>query len=479
MDGQRINRDIIKRSFVEISRLYNKRKTFQKSLVFLICDNTLEAISLYCYHIAHGNIIFLLGSEKSDRDIVCLIDDFAPEEIFIGSSRFQYEDQIRELQNRNYGRVSGYHQYVRYQRPYNNVDIRLNDKTALLMTTSGSVGNGKIVALSYDNLRENAKSIIQSLEIDHQDKAGILLPISYVYGLSVVNSHLLAGGELLLPSANMFQTSYWSYLEEMKVSSFCGVPYTYEIIRRLKVLERPWRHLRLLTQAGGAMNLELKWFLLEWVNDRTRNGILTHLAVMYGQTEATARMSSFYLDQHPDKIESVGKAIPGGRFWIHNSSDDGQGDIYYYGPNVFMGYVNKREDLEKSPICYKCDKKELDTGDIGWLDEDGYLYVTGRKKRFIKINGVRIGLDELEQEIENRWKVKTVCVKTRSKEYLIMYLIEDIAEPVREEIMTYLRLLGLTRKQYRLQIVKSFYYRENGKIDYGKFGMEEEHEDDL
>ena len=144
-----------------------------------------------------------------------------------------------------------------------------------------------------------------------------------------------------------------------------------------------------------------------------------------------------------------------------------------------MGYVNKREDLEKSPICHKCDKKELDTGDIGWLDEDGYLYVTGRKKRFIKISGVRIGLDELEQEIENRWKVKTVCCKTRSNEYLIMYLIEDITEPVREEIMKYLRLLGLTRKQYRLQIVKSFYYRENGKIDYGKFGMEEEYEDDL
>lgn len=113
----------------------------------------------------------------------------------------------------------------------------MDDNTALLITTSGSVGNGKVVALSYDNLRKNAEAIIQSLEIDHHDMAGLLLPISYVYGLSVVNSHLLADAEILLPPGNMFQASYWNYLEEMKVSSFCGVPYTYEIMSRLRILE--------------------------------------------------------------------------------------------------------------------------------------------------------------------------------------------------------------------------------------------------
>lgn len=130
------------------------------------------------------------------------------------------------------------------------------------------------------------------------------------------------------------------------------------------------------------MNLELKCLLLEWVNSRNRKGTPTHLAVMYGQTEATARMSSFYLDQHPDKIRSVGKAIPGGRFWIHNPKNDGRGDIYYSGANVFMGYVTIRKDLEYPMLCQNANKK-LDTGDIGWLDGDGYLYVTGRKKRFI------------------------------------------------------------------------------------------------
>lgn len=178
MNGQRINRSIIRSSFVEISRMYESQKVLQKNVVFLICDNTLEAISLYCYHLVHKNIVFLIGREKGDRDIIDLIDNFAPEEIFLCPGRFRHEEQVRELKSRNYRRVSGYHQYTRYQRRYNDVWSNLDDNTALLITTSGSVGNGKVVALSYDNLRKNAEAIIQSLEIDHHDMAGLLLPIS-------------------------------------------------------------------------------------------------------------------------------------------------------------------------------------------------------------------------------------------------------------------------------------------------------------
>ena len=156
----------------------------------------------------------------------------------------------------------------------------------------------------------DAEAIIKSLEIDENDRAGVMLPISYVYGLSVVNSHLLADAELLLPQGNMFQREYWDFLEEHRVTSFCGVPYTYEILDCLRILSRPWKELRLLTQAGGAMSCEMKQKLLEWIYDRRQRGIKTHLAIMYGQTEATARMSTFFLDQHPEKMDSVGRAIP-------------------------------------------------------------------------------------------------------------------------------------------------------------------------
>ena len=316
----------------------------------------------------------------------------------------------------------------------------------------------------------DAQAIIKSLEIDENDSAGVLLPVSYVYGLSVVNSHLLAGGSLLLPAGSMFQRGYWDFLEACGVTSFCGVPYTYEILDWLRILSRPWKKLRLLTQAGGAMSRDMKQKLLEWIYDRRHQGITTHLAVMYGQTEATARMSTFFLDQHPDKLDSVGRAVPGGVFQIKNGDHTGAGDIYYRGANVCLGYVMERADLSGNAAIWRQSAGFLDTGDVGRLDEDGYLYITGRKKRFIKCNGVRISLDELERSIENRWKVPVVCIAKVSNEQLTLFIrTEDFGNLDRVELEGYLRQLGITKGQCQVRKVREFHYCDNGKIDYAGF----------
>lgn len=316
----------------------------------------------------------------------------------------------------------------------------------------------------------DAQAIIKSLEIDENDSAGVLLPVSYVYGLSVVNSHLLAGGSLLLPAGSMFQRGYWDFLEACGVTSFCGVPYTYEILDWLRILSRPWKKLRLLTQAGGAMSRDMKQKLLEWIYDRRHQGITTHLAVMYGQTEATARMSTFFLDQHPDKLDSVGRAVPGGVFQIKNGDHTGAGDIYYRGANVCLGYVMERADLSENAAIWRQSAGFLDTGDVGRLDEDGYLYITGRKKRFIKCNGVRISLDELERSIENRWKVPVVCIAKVSNEQLTLFIrTEDFGNLDRVELEGYLRQLGITKGQCQVRKVREFPYCDNGKIDYAGF----------
>lgn len=316
----------------------------------------------------------------------------------------------------------------------------------------------------------DAQAIIQSLEIDENDSAGVLLPVSYVYGLSVVNSHLLAGGSLLLPAGSMFQRGYWDFLEACGVTSFCGVPYTYEILDWLRILSRPWKKLRLLTQAGGAMSRDMKQKLLEWIYDRRHQGITTHLAVMYGQTEATARMSTFFLDQHPDKLDSVGRAVPGGAFQIKNGDYTGAGDIYYRGANVCLGYVMERADLSGNAAIWRQSAGLLDTGDVGRLDDEGYLYITGRKKRFIKCNGVRISLDELERSIENRWKVPVVCIAKVSNEQLTLFIrTEDFGNLDRVELEGYLRQLGITKGQCQVRKVREFPYCDNGKIDYAGF----------
>lgn len=471
MSGSVINKTVIRREIIHINRIYSETAS-RKKLILLVSDNSMEAVSLYCYHMKKRNTVFFVGNTKKAPDIAALIDRFMPDEIFLDRKKMrdvESEPALYEEIEENYQTGSPYYQYVRLQRRQEIKDV-LYDDLALLMVTSGSVGNGKIVALSYDNLRSNAQAIIESLEIDENERAGVMLPVSYVYGLSVVNSHLLADAELLLPQGNMFQSGYWDFLEECRVTSFCGVPYTYEILDYLRILSRPWKELRLLTQAGGAMSCEMKQKLLEWIYDRRQRGIKTHLAIMYGQTEATARMSTFFLDQHPDKMDSVGRAISGGAFQIKNKDHAGEGDIYYRGANVYLGYVKERSDLTENADVWRQNTDLLDTGDVGKLDEEGYLYITGRKKRFIKCNGIRISLDELERSIEIKWAVPVVCVSRVSDEQILLFIrTMDFRNIDIMELTEYLRQFGIRREQYQIRKIQAFHYCDNGKLDYASF----------
>ena len=471
MSGSVINKTVIRREIIHINRIYSETAS-RKKLILLVSDNSLEAVSLYCYHMKKRNTVFFVGNTKKAPDIAALIDRFMPDEIFMDREKIRdakLESALYTEIEEDYQTCSTYYQYVKVQR-IQEFQNGLYDDLALLMVTSGSIGNGKIVALSYDNLRSNAQAIIESLEIDENDRAGVMLPISYVYGLSVVNSHLLADAELLLPQGNMFQREYWDFLEEHRVTSFCGVPYTYEILDCLRILSRPWKELRLLTQAGGAMSCEMKQKLLEWIYDRRQRGIKTHLAIMYGQTEATARMSTFFLDQHPEKMDSVGRAISGGFFQIKNGDHTGAGDIYYHGANVCLGYVEERADLEEDAVVWRQNTDLLDTGDVGKLDEEGYLYITGRKKRFIKCNGVRISLDELERGIENKWAIPVVCVSKALDEQILLFIrTKDFRNIDIMELTDYLRQLGIRKEQCRIRKIPAFHYCDNGKLDYASF----------
>ena len=430
MSGSVINKTVIRREIIHINRIYSETAS-RKKLILLVSDNSMEAVSLYCYHMKKRNTVFFVGNTKKAPDIAALIDHFMPDEIFLDRKKMrdvESEPALYEEIEENYQTGSPYYQYVRLQRRQEIKDV-LYDDLALLMVTSGSVGNGKIVALSYDNLRSNAQAIIESLEIDENDRAGVMLPVSYVYGLSVVNSHLLADAELLLPQGNMFQSGYWDFLEECRVTSFCGVPYTYEILDYLRILSRPWKELRLLTQAGGAMSREMKQKLLEWICDRRQRGITTHLAIMYGQTEAN-----------------------------------------YRGANVYLGYVKERSDLTENADVWRQNTDLLDTGDVGKLDEEGYLYITGRKKRFIKCNGIRISLDELERSIEIKWAVPVVCVSRVSDEQILLFIrIQDFRNIDIMELTDYLRQLGIRKEQCRIRKIPAFHYCDNGKLDYASF----------
>ena len=265
-------------------------------------------------------------------------------------------------------------------------DYPCNPELGLLLSTSGSTGDRKLVRLSYTNIQANCDSIVEYLGLTKEERPITTLPMEYTYGLSVIHSHVAVGATIILTNRTLFQKEFWELVEKYDVTSMAGVPYTYEMFERLRLREMDLPHLKTLTQAGGHLHEELQRKFGDWAAETGRR-----LFVMYGQTEATARMSYVPPEKCVEKIGSIGIPIPGGSFAI---AEDGE--LIYFGANVSMGYALKREDMALGDINGGC----LKTGDMARMDEEGYYYITGRKKRFVKLQGKRFSLDQIQEILQ-------------------------------------------------------------------------------
>jgi acyl-CoA synthetase (AMP-forming)/AMP-acid ligase II len=259
---------------------------------------------------------------------------------------------------------------------------RVHPDLALLLTTSGSTGNPKLVRLSRTAVRTNAEQIAEALEIDGNEVAITTLPLFYSFGLSVLHSHLVRGATVVLERTGIMQRDFWNAAVEHHVTSMAFVPSQYEMLRRLRFDPAQYPALRTLTQAGGRLRTDR---VTEFAEKMATVG--GRLFVMYGQAEAGPRMAALPPDRLADKLGSVGRALPGGRFTI--SADE----VVYHGPNVMMGYAETADDLIKGDDRGGV----LRTGDLGRLDDEGFLFITGRRKRMAKIFGVRTNLDDVEK----------------------------------------------------------------------------------
>lgn len=257
----------------------------------------------------------------------------------------------------------------------------LHPQLAILLSTSGSTGSQKLVRLTAANLDSNARAIAQYLDITPEERAITSLPFSYAFGLSVINSHLAQGASLVLTDASITESAFWQLFREQRVTSLSGVPYTFEILRKLRFERMNLPHLRYLAQAGGRLRPE---WTLEMVQLAQRKGY--RYWTMYGQTEATARMAYLPWEQAQAKNGSIGVAIPGGSLFL-----DGE-ELIYRGPNVSWGYAQTAEDLARGDD----NQGVLRTGDLAQQDAEGFFSIIGRKKRFLKLFGYRIGLEEVE-----------------------------------------------------------------------------------
>lgn len=355
-----------------------------RSLAAIVCRNTIgSALSYLCC--LQRRVVPLLIDEAMDDELKQgLLAAYRPEFIFCPCGT-EGGNPLYSL-----------YDYDVYR--HNNTSPALYEDLGLLLTTSGSTGSPKLVRLSYDNIQSNAASIAQYLELTAVDRPVSSLPMHYTFGLSVINSHVLCGAAECLTTATVFDAAFWQFCKEKRVTSIAGVPFTYECLRRLKFTKMDLPDLTLMIQAGGKLSKKLQ---KEFGQYAAATG--KRFVVMYGQTEATARMSYLPPADCLRKIGSIGVAIPGGSFRILDddhaelTEPNAIGELCYDGPNVSLGYAHGADDLQLGDERHG----RLLTGDLAYCDEDGFYYIAGRKKRFVKIMGKRVNMDEVEQLFKN------------------------------------------------------------------------------
>ncbi|GGW50672.1 AMP-binding protein [Streptomyces galilaeus] len=266
----------------------------------------------------------------------------------------------------------------------------LAEDLALVARTSGSTSEGKLVRLSYDNLVSNAAGIVAATDIRGSDLVATSLRLDYSFGLSMFHSHLVAGATVGLTTASPTMDRFWTDVERWGVTSTGMVPSTVRFMLQDPESKARLSALRSLLVAGGPLQADSLRRLREAV------GPQGSVFYMYGQTEATARMTCLDPELAAEHEGSVGVPIAGGRIEIRGP--DGlevgpgrRGEVYYKGPNVMLGYAVTRDDLALSDLC----GGELGTGDIGRL-RDGVLYLEGRVDRQVKVLGEKVNLDAVE-----------------------------------------------------------------------------------
>jgi len=442
--------------YADLENFSNKIKCFikKRSIVFCLCKNNIETLFGYCSFIKNKVVPLMLEASINIDLLNSLINIYSPkfiwlpEELIVNFSDWEILYSI--------------HGYVLVRNNSNNYYSIHND-LALLLTTSGSTGSAKLVRLSYENLKSNAISISKYLSIDKNERPITTLPISYSFGISIINSHLINGATILLTNKSLMERKFWSFLEQEKCTSLSGVPFTFEMLKKLRFYNMDLPSVTTITQAGGKMNIDLNSELAKFCKKNNKR-----LFIMYGQTEASPRMSYLPYQKAISKLGSVGIAIPGGEFNIidHNdeviSESNVEGELVYKGNNVSLGYANCINDLSKGDE----NNGILYTGDIAKMDKEGFYYITGRKKRFIKLFGNRINLDEVEGLLKN---IAKDCVCIGNDNQMIVYICDH---SIIKKISNFLSLkLGLHNSVFSIRIIEEIPKNSFGKTIYSKLRM--------
>ncbi len=401
-----------------------------RRLVLLAGGNRLDTLVTYLACLHAGHVVLLIGDHDAEH-VDALVQAYDPDVVAA--------DQPGgwRLTERRTGSAHDLH-----------------PELALLLSTSGSTGSPKLVRLSAANLQANAEAIADYLEIRATDRAATTLPMHYCYGLSVVHSHLLSGAGLVLTDLSVVDRCFWDLVAEHQVSSLAGVPYTFELLDRVGFAEMDLPSLRYVTQAGGRLAAERVRVMAELGR---RKGF--DFVVMYGQTEATARMAYLPPDLAVSHPHTIGAPIPGGAFSIEpidNAPGSDVGELVYSGPNVMLGYAESPADLALGRTVDR-----LHTGDLARRLPEGVYEVVGRRSRFVKIAGLRVDLQRLEGRLAERGYA-TAC--TGGDERLVV-AVEGAGDPEPVQLAA-ARAAGLPARAVRIVWCDELPRLDSGKPDY-------------
>ncbi len=422
----------------------------QRSLVFLLTENTVGGIAWVIGCLNSGIVPLVLNAHTEVDLYNNLYNLYHPEYICVPShmkNKFSYEEAMDDF---------GYTLFRTGESA-----SPLHEDLSHLLPTSGSTGSPKLVRHKYENIEAAALNISTFFELTSSDRPLLVLPLYYTMGLSIVFSHLYVGATVLITNLNMTDRGFWSFMKDERATSFTGVPYSFEILNLMRFFRMDLPDLTLLTQGGGKMPKQLNVKFAEYCRDNGKRWIAT-----YGQSEGTARMAYLPAEWAISKAGSIGWAVPNAELSLIDSdgniidSPNVEGEMCYRGKNVTMGYAQKREDLllgdERGGF--------LRTGDLAYRDEDGCYYIVGRMGRFLKLYGMRIGLDECEQIIKAKYPIECACVGTDEK--MTVYLTDEkYIAAVKDELVDKTKIVA---SAFEVKVIDTLPKNEAGKILYSK-----------
>ena len=425
-----------------VTNMNSKFPKPNKSLILVLGGNNIETVLAILLSLLNKQTIILLDELINVKHLNNIKKRYDPDFIWSASKKdisiYSFENYSLKQQNSKI--------------------VKINPLCSMLLSTSGTTGTPKFVRLSSKNLENNANDILKYLKMNKDDIALTLLPLYYSFGLSILSTHLLANAQICLGSYSLLSKKFWNDFNKLKPTSFSGVPYHYELLKKLLYQKLDWSSIRIMTQAGGRMDTGL---MEEFAGFTHREKI--KFFTMYGQTEASPRMSFLDPVKVTRKFNSIGQAVMSGRFELLSRDSIEKkkkiGELVYYGKNVMLGYSYSRDDLNKGDEL----KGRLATGDIATIDNEQDYIILGRKNRMIKILGLRINPEDIEEELTPYGKnIYVGCENDK----LIIASQNQLDKPKIEDILKI--TFNIPRNILKFKIFMNNPRNSFGKIDFKK-----------